>query len=894
MNIFVGNSSKFFFPIFTLNSAYFFDYFALIFIFIHIMLTILCVLLTIQVCIIVKSVRVFHSNMTTIILVILGQWFEILIAKIILFPYQMGFLTVGEAKVFQLWIANDPKEMPQVEKSEELTPLFISGILFLHYAFTLTFSVFILTCERACATFFIKDYEKKPRAYICITLLFLTHLTCFSLSCLATCEIMNFTTGVAISGFFIIGAVLIYFIILHINIGIQKRLADHDKQQNYYSLAIRFQAKENARSLELAKKVVLFASFAILCGMALLIVTALHLSTITQDGIKAITEQLSPTARLNLAALDPKFFHVATKWHDIKTLVFDEDVSQWQTHFKTDARETAVMLCPALKKLIIQVKLTDFDAVMLNKLNLKLTKLYISTENLSLINFPKFEKLRTLHLVSDSTKEMKVVEVVEPRVLTAAFPQTLTRICLTGIYLTENLVNFMANLKNLKCLDMIGCLVDTRVGAKYVPVLETYPSLDELSIPPSLFSFSVKSKTPADLTLKNLKVTKIGIYMDQFDDDTFYSQSCRFLPKNLKYLVVFGNYLPLKRYKHLKSLKNFMIIFGPNTSLASCPQANLTNVRLLSHLVRGPPYIPQEYNPNFLRNHDTILGSLQWQFSLIEWKDNNVCRKEVLALRKRMNVAENEDAVFEGLRIPAPMIQERFGALRERRMMPGSPNDFQVFQDDIPQAPPLPVRRLAPAPQATPPPTTRRRSRRMRHGSQQPRRISAPRRRRPQSAPPAPLPIEDVLGRRPQSDSMRTHPPSPPVGTQTGAVFNATLPNLSPIGNNNTSTASRIGGTVTPATAPNGTSVLNRGFVATPQTSTVSNMGSSESRRLSTVSTTSEMSTATASPERLQNPAPTAPPAPSAAAPRAQNPPARNQQSHSREDDDTQDINNPP
>ncbi|PIC44048.1 hypothetical protein B9Z55_004551 [Caenorhabditis nigoni] len=189
----------------------------------------------------------------------------------------MGFWTVGEARVFQLWITNDPKEMPQVEKSEELTPLFISGILFLHYAFTLTFSVFILTCERACATFFIKDYEKKPRAYICITLLFLTHLTCFSLSCLATCEIMNFTTGVAISGIFIIGAVLIYFIILHINIGIQKRLADHDKQQSYYSLAIRFQAKENARSLELAKKVVLFASFAILCGMALLIVTALHL-----------------------------------------------------------------------------------------------------------------------------------------------------------------------------------------------------------------------------------------------------------------------------------------------------------------------------------------------------------------------------------------------------------------------------------------------------------------------------------------------------------------------------------------------------------------------------------------------------------------------------------------
>ncbi|CAO4364203.1 unnamed protein product [Caenorhabditis nigoni] len=40
--------------------------------------------------------------------------------------------------------------------------------------------------------------------------------------------------------------------------------------------------------------------------------------------------------------------------------------------------------------------------------------------------------------------------------------------------------------------------------------------------------------------------------------------------------------------------------------------------------------------------------------------------------------------------------------------------------------------------------------------------------------------------------------------------------------------------------------------------------------------------------------APPAPPAPSAAAPRVQNPPGRNQRSMSREDDDTQDNNSPP
>lgn len=608
------------------------------------------------------------------------------------------------------------------------------------------------------------------------------------------------------------------------------------------------------------------------------------MSIITQDALKSVTEQLSPTSRLNLAAIDQQFFSVSTKWHDVKTILFDDDevtmaganfvhtfesvafrkngIEGNQSLYKTNSKETALKLCPGRKKLIIQTKLSDFDAVMLNKLNLKLTKLYISTENLSLVNFPKFEKLKTLHLVFNSTKELKVVDVVDQRVLKAVFPQTLTRICLTGIYLTENLLTLMASLKNLSCLDTIGCLIDTRVGAKYIPIFETFPSLEELSLPPSLFSFSIKTKTPIELSFQKLNVTKIGIYMDQFDDDVFYSQCRHFLPKNLKVLVVFGNYLPLKKWKLLSSINSFVIIFGPNTSLASCPQANLTNVKLLSHLVRSPPYIQLERSPNFLRNHDMGVGNLEWQFGLTEWKDHNLCRKEVIALRKQMNATGDEEVVFEGLRIPAPVIMQRLGQFRGRRMMmPHSPNDFQVFDGPVPMAPPLPGRHQLAQPQRlpqnTPPPAQpRRRSNRNRqNGNVVPRRAS---RRRTRSAPPA---IEDVPVRQParQSDSMRTNPPSPPVGTQTGAVFNATLPNISPI---RTTTASDISrATASVSTATNGMSVLNRAFISTPSsdTLTTATIGSSESRRQSTVSQVSSVipsemtiqSTSTASPERM-------------------------------------------
>uniref|UniRef100_A0A8R1INC7 Uncharacterized protein n=1 Tax=Caenorhabditis japonica TaxID=281687 RepID=A0A8R1INC7_CAEJA len=277
MNIFVGNSTKYFFPLFTLNSAYYADLFALFYTIIHMLLSILCGLLTIQVCYIVKTVHVFHTNMRNIVIAILAQWFEIFVAKAIIFPYQMGIVIVGEDRPFQFWVSDTPAEMPQINKPDDLIPLFISGIMFLHYGFTLVFSVFILTCERSCATFFIKDYEKKPRAYIYISLLITAHSVTLLLACLATFEIINFTTGVAISGIVIVGAVLIYFIILHINIGIQKRLDKNDHKQDYYSLAIRFQAKENARSLELAKHVVLFSAAAIIIGIFLLVVAVFHL-----------------------------------------------------------------------------------------------------------------------------------------------------------------------------------------------------------------------------------------------------------------------------------------------------------------------------------------------------------------------------------------------------------------------------------------------------------------------------------------------------------------------------------------------------------------------------------------------------------------------------------------
>ncbi|CCD69218.2 PLD phosphodiesterase domain-containing protein [Caenorhabditis elegans] len=94
--------------------------------------------------------------------------------------------------------------------------------------------------------------------------------------------------------------------------------------------------------------------------------------SITQDALKLVSEKLSPTSRLNMAAVNQRCFYAATKWHDVKTIVFDnENVTMVGANFvhtfenssfvrangnkmvsNAEAKEIVLKLCPAVKKLI--------------------------------------------------------------------------------------------------------------------------------------------------------------------------------------------------------------------------------------------------------------------------------------------------------------------------------------------------------------------------------------------------------------------------------------------------------------------------------------------------------------------------------------------------------------
>ncbi|CAI5442190.1 unnamed protein product [Caenorhabditis angaria] len=226
---------------------------------------------------------------------------------------------------------------------------------------------------------------------------------------------------------------------------------------------------------------------------------------VTDDSLELISSYLSPVSRLNLAALNEQFYYACTVWRDVKTIVFDiDDITLaapnmvhkyvYSSIDRMTSIRTALKMCPGIKRLIIQAKLKESDISVLNENPSLISKLYISTENLGLQDFPVFKRLRTLHIVANSMKEYRVMNTIGPKILQSAFPMCLRRICLTDVYLTSNLIEYLSTLPNLTYLDLIGCLVDTNVAPKYIESLEKCQSLEELSLPPSFFSFTTSNR----------------------------------------------------------------------------------------------------------------------------------------------------------------------------------------------------------------------------------------------------------------------------------------------------------------------------------------------------------------------------------------------------------------
>ncbi|CAI5443053.1 unnamed protein product [Caenorhabditis angaria] len=244
----INNSYTVWSSIFVLNyKSYESDYFIfeMIFDWTTIFLQFLIIFRT---CYIISKHQVFHKNLTILLVFQLLIWIETVFAKILLQPYWSGYRTVGNPlKIYQHYWTEDKNEMVPINNILDEWGLFLSSCFFIHYYASMLFFVLTVSIERAISSYYLSDYEKKPRLHISIILIFLTFIFSCFVAYIFTINYFSFAAFNAIILFFGIISMSLYVFVWAYN-----RRIGHTN----YSLSRRFQCFENLKSLQKAKRVV--------------------------------------------------------------------------------------------------------------------------------------------------------------------------------------------------------------------------------------------------------------------------------------------------------------------------------------------------------------------------------------------------------------------------------------------------------------------------------------------------------------------------------------------------------------------------------------------------------------------------------------------------------------
>ncbi|CCD69226.1 Serpentine Receptor, class E (Epsilon) [Caenorhabditis elegans] len=265
----VNNSTEtYFFPIFLMNYKRDMGPFAILMLTVEMLCFMLGIILTIRGCMVISETRVFNRNLNYILCTILLQFFENVIGRLLIMPYQKGWILLpgnDHTKIYSEFTTNTTSEMIIIEKTLWDVPyLFIGSVMLTHYmAFSVTCMIGI-TFERSLATYWINDYEKKDRPGVYIfAIVFIqtfTALVAYSAWNLWLSVYIWLLTGILllIVNFGLFGYIWYWNIRVH-------RIHDNSiMTQSKYTLQARFQARENARGLEFTRLAVIVITMALL------------------------------------------------------------------------------------------------------------------------------------------------------------------------------------------------------------------------------------------------------------------------------------------------------------------------------------------------------------------------------------------------------------------------------------------------------------------------------------------------------------------------------------------------------------------------------------------------------------------------------------------------------
>ncbi|KAF1763787.1 hypothetical protein GCK72_003732 [Caenorhabditis remanei] len=197
----------------------------------------------------------------------LMQWFELLVGKLLVMPYQKGWMIVpgnDPSRTFADLYTKDTFRMAVITSFWDCPLLIIGMFLIFHYIVCAILSLVVLTVERSFATYLLNDYETKTRPQIHRILLVAQQIIGALIS-LLSCTVM-----IPVEAWLILIVLVMaltfagYTYIWYWNVRVHKIMdSRHIFSCTKYSLQARFQAKENARSLSFARTVFSFATICI-------------------------------------------------------------------------------------------------------------------------------------------------------------------------------------------------------------------------------------------------------------------------------------------------------------------------------------------------------------------------------------------------------------------------------------------------------------------------------------------------------------------------------------------------------------------------------------------------------------------------------------------------------
>ncbi|CAD6191471.1 unnamed protein product [Caenorhabditis auriculariae] len=194
---------------------------------------------------------VFHWNLRMIMVACLLIWVELALSRTLCFVFHFDYVYLKNQNDSLLSPCETDGSCNFWENWQ--TPLFLAAFFRYHYLFFMLQLPLCIVFERAFATVFVRDYERKRRRWVFFLISGLSNGFSTFMACLAVTSNLNFHQTIITVSFTMFLSALLYLYLSYHNLQ-QLFILENEHRRTNYSLSIRYQLKENVKTLKLMRQ----------------------------------------------------------------------------------------------------------------------------------------------------------------------------------------------------------------------------------------------------------------------------------------------------------------------------------------------------------------------------------------------------------------------------------------------------------------------------------------------------------------------------------------------------------------------------------------------------------------------------------------------------------------